>query len=72
MYVTKKDEVHQEGMNLNGTHQHLFYVGGVEIVGESRNTMNRTQLNRLFADVDGLLIEQNSVRGNNVTLCRQM
>jgi hypothetical protein len=43
-YVTLKGQVHQEGLNLNGTHQHLLHVDGVKIVGENRNNMKRTQL----------------------------
>ena len=42
-YAIKGVQVDKEDLNLNGTHQFLVYVGGVNILGGRRNTIRKTQ-----------------------------
>ena len=67
-YVTKKGEVHQEGMNLNGAHQHLFYGWWCWNTGRKQKHNEQSATEPFVASADVRLI----VHGNNVTLCMWM
>jgi len=43
-YTTRKVQVNQEGLKLNGTHQLLFYADNIIILGGSVHTIKETQL----------------------------
>jgi len=40
-YVIMRIKVNQDGLKLNGTHQHLFYADGVNILGGSLHTTKK-------------------------------
>jgi hypothetical protein len=40
-YVIRRVQVKQDGLKLNGTHQHVAYAGDVNILGESVHTVKR-------------------------------
>jgi hypothetical protein len=42
-YAIRRVQVNKDGFNLNGTHQLLVYVDGVNILGGSVHTIKRTE-----------------------------
>ena len=77
-FSTRKVQVYQDGLKLNGTHQLLIYANDVNVLGGSLHTIKKntkafvvaSEETELEVNADEtkyvVLSNQNSVRGHNI------